>query len=528
MLLLLLAATFTTLHRTAATPPRLLHITGQTFRITTLNTCTTTATPPSPPLSSYIDLLTVAFDQPLFLHSPTHPQPIPINGKIVQHMLDHRAITFQGDPGRCLAWRNFEHDRFVRSKMNKNTEDNDIDLLLHQMSNSPMEHQPNVLRFIQRSPRLATPIQTIACTIHINDTLLGTYRGGKTEAVLIHHQPFHVQDHIENVYSYKTDAFRTQSMEHTNNSAATLSEANDDSFTLWGGQCTPLLKTNKNNNMGEDHQPEHNHLNLSSLSLLETKDRMAIMTQVFKGLVSDVVDGVVAGAAGPMLEQTEERAGEADSDDMRGKLETSLDGSAPIKISKLLEASLTYNLTGLLTDSVTASLSPRVASTVLDNVGSAIARAVADHVPHLVSAPISSLLIATVAERLDASLPDLLRRSLTPNLINILTRSVTHALVPSLSKSLTHNSRQRYWCWACFQHKMFCNYCHDSSTSSYYQNYYDAYYSDFFSDYYGTYYADATQQLDELQHPRGKLGTNPRCGGGSGETKCQESPTPRL
>ena len=44
------------------------------------------------------------------------------------------------------------------------------------------------------------------------------------------------------------------------------------------------------------------------------------MTQVFKGLVTDVIDGTVAGAAGPTLEQTEERAGTSDTDDMRGEV----------------------------------------------------------------------------------------------------------------------------------------------------------------------------------------------------------------
>ena len=557
---------------TAASPPQLIKTTSRTFQLTTYNQCNSASTSSIssivPPRRSHcLDLLVLHFDRPLYLHSSPAPsttpptqipkiQPVPLNGMAVQHMIDRKQITFQGNPARCLSWRTYVYDRYIRHKVNQDTEDADIDLLMHDRFNRPTNHPSNVMSFIQRSPcaereqeddnkanndnAKQTPM---TCTVQINNTLLGTYRGthrGTTNharrvPLFLTPHSFIVQNHIEQVYSYNIEPSPPLSLVPSSTPTANhTSKANnmdddnndddnnddDDDDVLWGGSCHVLPPT-------ASERKELQRLNLSSLALLETKDRMAIMTGVFKGLVTDVVDGTVAGAAGPILEQTEERTGEADSDDMRGKVETSLDGTAPIKISELLEASLTYNLTGILTDAVTASLAPRLSSAVLENVGSVVARAVVDHVPNIVSDDIASLLLATIGERLDTALPHLLQRSLTPNLINILTRSVTHALVPTLSKSLTHNSRQRYWCWACFHHKLYCNYCHDSATSSYYTNYYDAYYSDFFSDYYGTYYSDATRNLDSLQHPRGKDAHNPRCGSGSGDTECLKSKTTR-
>ena len=259
----------------------------------------------------------------------------------------------------------------------------------------------------------------------------------------------------------------------------------------------------------------------TSLVDLGTRSRVAIMAQVFKGLVTDVVDGVVGGAATPMLEQTEERAGEADTDDMTGKLETSIDASAPVSISQMLEASLTYNLTGLLTDSVTAALSPRISSNLLDTVGSVVARVVVDEVPPRASHRITKLLVPTLTQRMGQALPNLLTRVLGPRLTDTLTRSVTHALVPALSRSLTHTAHQRYWCEACYRYKRYCNYCHESPQSAYYNSYYSSYYSDFFSDYYGTYYSDAFREVDKLQHPVGKDSKNPRCGGGAGRPICR-------
>ncbi len=55
---------------------------------------------------------------------------------------------------------------------------------------------------------------------------------------------------------------------------------------------------------------------------------------------------------------------------------------------------------------------------------------------------------------------------------------------------------QVYYCFQCYHHKKYCNYCHYSPENSYYNVYYSAYYADYFSDYYGKYY---TLALDNLK-----------------------------
>ena len=228
----------------------------------------------------------------------------------------------------------------------------------------------------------------------------------------------------------------------------------------------------------------------TSLVDLGTRSRVAIMAQVFKGLVTDVVDGVVGGAATPMLEQTEERAGEADTDDMTGKLETSIDASAPVSISQMLEASLTYNLTGLLTDSVTAALSPRISSNLLDTVGSVVARVVVDEAAAGIDR-ITKLLVPTLTQRMGQALPNPSYSSSRAKADRYAhqkrhTRSGTGAV------TVTHSHRtSEILVRSLLSRKRYCNYCHESPRKRIHNSYYSSYYSDFFSDYYGTYYSDA-------------------------------------
>ena len=95
---------------------------------------------------------------------------------------------------------------------------------------------------------------------------------------------------------------------------------------------------------------------------------------------------------------------------------------------------------------------------------------------------LAGVLPPTIAYRIEKALPDLLYRSLMPRLTHTLTRSVTHALVPVLAESITHTDRQDYFCYACYYHHKYCNLCHYSATSAYYNSYYATYYSDYYSD----------------------------------------------
>ena len=114
---------------------------------------------------------------------------------------------------------------------------------------------------------------------------------------------------------------------------------------------------------------------------------------------------------------------------------------------------------------------------------------------------LSGIIPPTIAYRIEKALPDLLYRSLMPRLTHTLTRSVTHALVPVLSESITHTDRQDYFCYACYYHHKYCNLCHYSATTSYYNSYYATYYSDYYSDYYANYYASSVDQIEKIQKP---------------------------
>ena len=319
-----------------ATPPHTLHATSKTFRLTKLNsqqlqTCV------------LIDLLTLSWDQPLYIHHTTtssHP-PSPINGFAVQHMLDQKTITFHGDPTRCLSFRTFAYDRQRRRETMHNgiveEEDDDIFRLVQQSTSmydddDDNDNQGNLMRFIQRSPCGDTTSNDGAaqCYVQLNDTSIGNYHRSKifVDDSDVAKIQFFVRSNIEQVYSFNiriedgSSSWQQQAEAITEEASRAQQERLNnvqEKNHFWGGTCSMLRVPQSSSRSTDTTTDEYNQRNTTTLSLLETKDRMSIMTQVFKGLVTDVIDGTVAGAAGPTLEQTEERAGTSDTDDMRGE-----------------------------------------------------------------------------------------------------------------------------------------------------------------------------------------------------------------
>ena len=87
--------------------------------------------------------------------------------------------------------------------------------------------------------------------------------------------------------------------------------------------------------------------------------------------------------------------------------------------------------------------------------------------------------------RIDATLPLHTARLLTRDLNHLLTRSLPHSLVPALVHTLTHSPMQDYYCYYCFHHKAFCQYCTYAPQQLYYAMYYAGYYSTYYGDYFG-------------------------------------------
>ena len=519
------------------------------------------------PAQVCLHLLTVVFDEPLFMIGDRNNGPYPVNHPNITVGEAIHGLRFRGSSPLCRneAWWFVDAEKRPHKLADKkNTTDftepgayhtfeKEIHRFLPYITRQDWDESPNyfgnnVLHLyhvsgttlsnccsalpiecsLEFSSQLAdsqvmTPIDT---SKHMGEEVLynglQTFRGIPIEGSLDLSAVYKdgQSQSRENLVVYNVTIPNHSSLENVSKNAR---GKNSTSVFLDAPHHCALLEysDSHDNKTSEKNQDGSFEQRATSLVDLGTKNRVAIMAQVFKGLVTDVVDGVVGGAATPMLEQTEERAGEADTDDMTGKLEASIDSSAPASISQMLEASLTYNLTALLTDSVTAAVSPRISSNLLDSLGSVIATVAVNQVPPGASQQITRLLLPTLSRRMEQALPDLLRRTLGPRLIDTLTRSVTHALVPSLSRSLTHSANQRFWCDACFRYRRYCNYCHESSQSTYYNSYYSSYYADFFSDYYGTYYSDSFREIEKLQHMRTKDSKNPRCGGGSGDTKCR-------
>lgn len=233
----------------------------------------------------------------------------------------------------------------------------------------------------------------------------------------------------------------------------------------------------------------------SALAEMEGESTADVMSSVMGGLVKTVVEGAIDLLWKPMTEQVTFRDGSNVEDDLVGKTETNNNAEAPQQIATMLDAALTYNLTNLLTDSVTAAVSPRVAASLSEAVGFQIKNVIYEHAKDKASDLIIRLVKPSIQSRLIKSIPRLVTSALLARMSNTLTRSITHAILPTVSRSVTQNNDQLFYCSQCYHYKKYCNYCHYSTSNSYYNVYYSAYYADYFSDYYGKYYTEALDHL---------------------------------
>lgn len=80
---------------------------------------------------------------------------------------------------------------------------------------------------------------------------------------------------------------------------------------------------------------------------------------------------------------------------------------------------------------------------------------------------------------------------LTPPLTHTLSRSLAQSVVPALAYTVSHNPLQDYYCFYCFKHKAYCQYCHFSPSQVYYAQYYASYYAP----YYGAFYEEEFAKL---------------------------------
>jgi hypothetical protein len=132
---------------------------------------------------------------------------------------------------------------------------------------------------------------------------------------------------------------------------------------------------------------------------------------------------------------------------------------------------------------------PALIQILPDQLAQTLSRALADYMTPHVTERMSTALAQHVPGHLDRSLP--MRMSLEmPKMIAqnvgltlgvILTKSLTHSVVPALLHCLSHQPLTDYYCWYCFKHETYCEYCQYSPL----QIYFGSYYAGYFSSYYG-------------------------------------------
>jgi hypothetical protein len=169
-----------------------------------------------------------------------------------------------------------------------------------------------------------------------------------------------------------------------------------------------------------------------------------------------------------------------------------------------VDQSMTEQITGLLSRGLKARLTetlvPPLKQTIVASVSSSTTQLFQLSLTKVLTKRLERPLMEAITEKctklmpkhLDMLLPAHMARLLSKDLNHLLSRSVPHSLVPALVHTLTHSPMQDYYCFYCYHHKTYCQFCNYAPS----QTYYAEFYTGFYSTYYGDYYMDnALRQL---------------------------------
>ena len=135
---------------------------------------------------------------------------------------------------------------------------------------------------------------------------------------------------------------------------------------------------------------------------------------------------------------------------------------------------------------------PPLTETIGENVAESTIELVKAHlinsIPDKIKMPIAEVITKnvqySVPTMVDDHTPKYTAMMLAKSLNHRLSRSLAHAIVPSLMHTLTHNPLQDFYCFYCYKHKTYCQYCNYGPQQIYYAMYYTGFYSTYYTDYY--------------------------------------------
>lgn len=154
------------------------------------------------------------------------------------------------------------------------------------------------------------------------------------------------------------------------------------------------------------------------------------------------------------------------------------------------------NVSNLGVDAITYYVTDRVATLLTTSLGEQLTADVSNAVVPGVSTAIEKVLREDIPKTLESDIPTTLQRMIPDKLTRQLTHSITHATVATLSHTLQNLKVINYFCQACTEKALWCDYCR-MSNKNYYSSYYSTYYSDHYATYYGAYYGKALTMLIE-------------------------------
>jgi hypothetical protein len=214
------------------------------------------------------------------------------------------------------------------------------------------------------------------------------------------------------------------------------------------------------------------------------------MAQV-KGVVS-AVGGIVNPAVEGVLKPVVKDMGEVVSDTVGGVVEATLTPEA----SGDMKDAMNRDLVPGLIDGIVSNLSPTLAQSFPDSITETLSESMREFMADALSNSLRPKLVASLTDSLAEQIsldttklvPTKISEGIHKVLNMMLTRSLSHSITPALIHSLSHSPLQDFYCYYCFHHKAYCQFCTYAPS----QLYYAMYYSGFYSEYYSNYYSDVT------------------------------------
>ena len=198
--------------------------------------------------------------------------------------------------------------------------------------------------------------------------------------------------------------------------------------------------------------------------------------KLIKTPVSDVLKPVMkltgAFLGETLVEPIKEQMGELTSAGMVDQIDEGLSGALIRSLSKGIPATTLETIPFVVSEGLAESLMLYITEQVTNEITGPLADRLADALGETIPAELDTDGVAKLAERVSTVT------------IHSLTRSVTHSVVPALVHTLTHSPLQDFYCYYCFHHKAYCQFCQYAPQQLYYAMYYAGFYSSYYSSYY--------------------------------------------